>query len=252
MNLLKQDFTPVMLADKFPKHNVDGCVSVQADQSDAETKFLLHQASEFPFIKGIVGWVDLRSADTLALRLNEYDGMTTLKGFRHVVQGEAPGFLRDTKFIEGVRTIGQHGYTYDLLIKPHQFEEALYFVSRLPDIKIVIDHLAKPYIRTGEKTDWELNMAALSSFENVYCKCSGMVTEADWKGWKKEQFYPYLDEILELFGPSRMMYGSDWPVCLLAASYEEQYSILTDYISALSQSEQAQIMGETAIDFYSL
>ena len=162
------------------------------------------------------------------------------------------GFLANQDFISGVRTLAEFGFTYDLLIYHFQLEEALTFVHALPEVKIVVDHIAKPSIKTGEKTKWELNMAALATFPNVYCKVSGMVTEAEWGTWKKEQFFPYLDEILETFGPSRMMYGSDWPVCLLSASYKEQLNIVEDFISTLSPAEQEKIMVSNTINFYNL
>jgi L-fuconolactonase len=251
MSVLKNDFFPADLLPLLKQNAIDGCVAVQADQSLGETDFLLELADGNEFVKGVVGWVDLRSAN-LENTLEKYRGRKKLKGFRHIVQSELKGFLSDDRFIAGVRKIGETGFTYDLLVYPHQLEESLNFVSRLPDVKIVIDHMAKPYIRSGEKTHWELSMAALSTFSNVCCKISGLVTEADWKNWNKEQIFPFLDEMLETFGADRLMYGSDWPVCLLAASYEKQLDVVTSYIAALSMDERESIMGGTAIKFYEL
>jgi L-fuconolactonase len=251
MKSLQRDFFPEDLKNLLRENGIDGVVSVQADQSDAETEFLLSLANKNDFIKGVVGWIDLR-ADDLQEKLSRCKQEKKLKGFRHIVQGEPSGFLDDNAFIKGVNTLGEFGYTYDLLIYHHQLEEALRFVHRLPEVKIVIDHLAKPSIRTGEKTHWELQMAAMATFPNVYCKISGMVTEAVWQKWKKEDFLPYLDEVLESFGPSRLMYGSDWPVCLLAATYGEQIELVRNYISTLTSAEQEAIMGKNAIGFYNL
>lgn len=251
MRVIQRDFLPADLQPILRRNGLDGCVAVQADQSADETRFLLGLAKQNTFIKGVVGWIDLAAPD-LKDRLDQYSAEPLLKGFRHIVQGEPKGFLRNQQFIDGVRQLRNTRFTYDLLIYHHQLEEALYFLSKTSDVRIVVDHIAKPSIKTGEKTHWELNMAAVSSFPNVYCKISGMVTEADWRTWTKEQIYPFLDEVFETFGPSRLMYGSDWPVCLLAASYEKQLQIVTEYISALSREEQQQIMGATAIEFYNL
>jgi L-fuconolactonase len=251
MNVLKNDFSPADLLPLLKQNAVDGCVSVQADQSLSETDFLLELADRNEFIKGVVGWVDLRSGN-LENTLAKYRRHKKLKGFRHIVQSEPEGFLSNDSFIAGVRKISEEGFTFDLLVYPHQLEESLYFVNRLPDAKIVIDHMAKPYIRKGEKTKWKTEMLALAKFSNVSCKVSGLVTEADWKSWNKQQIFPFIDEVLESFGADRLMYGSDWPVCLLAATYERQLEVVTSYIEALSADERQSIMGGTAMKFYDL
>lgn len=251
MRVIQKDFYPQDLFPILKQNGITGCVSVQASQSEEETHFLLSFADQHDFIKGVVGWVDLRS-DNLRDRLQYFTTFKKLKGFRHVVQGEPKGFLLNEKFIRGVRMLADVGFTYDLLIYHHQLEEALQFVGRLPEVKIVIDHLAKPSIKTGEKTHWELNMAAMATYKNVYCKVSGMVTEADWYTWKPEHFFPYLDELFESFGPERLLYGSDWPVCLVAASYEKQLSIVQQYLSTFSEHEKQLVMGENARKFYNL
>ncbi len=251
MAVIQRDFLPDDLAPELKSNGVDGCVSVQADQSETETEFLLHLADEAPIVQGVVGWVDLRS-DDLTDRLQYFKKFPKLKGFRHVVQGEPKGFLSNPKFVNGVNELRKDGFTYDLLIYHHQLPEALEFVAKVPETKIVIDHIAKPAIARGEKTQWELNMAAMATFPNIFCKLSGMVTEASWSNWKRDDFYPYLDEVLEAFGPSRVIYGSDWPVCLVAASYAEQFDIVRSYISQLSEAEQKAILGGNAIAFYGL
>lgn len=251
MKVIQRDFLPEDLKPVLAARSVDGCVAVQADQSEDETLFLLSLAEKHDFIKGVVGWVDLRS-DKLRDRLHYFSQFPKLKGFRHVVQGEPKGFLSNPAFINGVRLLRSFNFTYDLLLYHHQLEEALVFLQQVPDVNIVIDHIAKPSIRTGEKTQWELNMAAAATFKNVWCKVSGMVTEADWKNWKTGDFTPYLDEVLEAFGPERILYGSDWPVCLVAASYDQQYAIVESFISTLSQHEKNLVMGENARRFYNL
>jgi L-fuconolactonase len=251
MRAIQKDFLPDDLLPLLKQHGISGCVAVQADQSETETNFLLSLAEKHDFIKGVVGWIDLKAVD-LEQQLEYFSQFPKLKGFRHVVQGEPKGFLSDQKFLEGVKQLKKFDLTYDLLIYHHQLEEALYFANKVPEVNIVVDHIAKPSIKTGEKTHWELYMAALATFQNVYCKISGMVTEADWKKWKQEDFDPYLDEVFEAFGPNRIMYGSDWPVCLLAAKYEDQLSIVLNYLTRLSSAEKKLVLGENAKRFYNL
>jgi L-fuconolactonase len=251
MSAIRRDFGPEDLKPLLVKNHIAGCVAVQADQSEAETEFLLRHAENNDFVMGVVGWVDLRSPN-LKERLEYFKEFRKLRGFRHVVQGEPQGFLLDQKFIDGVNQLRRFDFTYDLLIYHYQLEDALQFVSQVPDVKIVVDHIAKPSIRTKEKTHWELNMAALASHKNIYCKVSGMVTEADWKNWKTTDFFPYLDEVFEAFGTDRIMYGSDWPVCLVAASYDQQLDIIDSYLSKFSPHEKLLVMGENARRFYNL
>jgi L-fuconolactonase len=251
MSAIRRNFFPNDLEPMLTENKNVGCVSVQADQSEAETEFLLQLADQNEFIKGVVGWVDLRSPD-LKERLTHFKKFKKLTGFRHVVQGEPKGFLLQEKVIDGVNLLHEYGFTYDLLIYHYQLEDALQFVSKVSDVKIVLDHIAKPSIRTGEKTHWELNVAALATHKNVWCKISGMVTEADWKKWKPDDFYPYLDEVFEAFGTDRIMYGSDWPVCLVAATYDEQLSIVQSYLSKFSAEEKLQVMDGNARRFYNL
>jgi L-fuconolactonase len=251
MAVLKRDFFPNDLASALKLHNIDGCISVQAGQTENETEFLLKLAAENDFVKGVVGWVDLRGRD-LDARLEYYAAIPKVKGFRHVLQSEHAGFMLDAAFIRGVNKLSEYDFTYDLLIYHHQLEEALQFLAQTDEVRIVIDHLAKPSIRTKEKTRWELNLAAAGTFDNVYCKLSGMVTEAGWHNWTKNDFEPYMDELFDIFGPGRIMYGSDWPVCLLSATYDTQLEIVTDYILRLSPQEKENVMGKNAERFYNL
>lgn len=251
MRVIQKDFQPTDLKPLLDKNNLDGCVAVQVDQTEQETLQLLALANQYDFIKGVVGWIDLKEKN-LASRLEYFSTLKNLKGFRHIVQGEKPGFLAQQSFIRGVRTLSVHNFTYDLLIYHHQLSEAVDFVGQVPETRIVVDHIAKPSIATHDINDWARYMNALAAFPNVCCKVSGMVTEGKWTGWKYEDFVPYLDVVVKAFGTDRLMYGSDWPVCLVAASYDEQFSILQNYLKGFSPAEKKQVLGENAKRFYNL
>lgn len=251
MKVIQRDFLPEDLAPVLASNGIDGCVAVQADQSEEETRFLLSLADEHDFIKGVVGWIDLR-ADNLSERLTFFSKYKKLKGFRHIIQGEPAGFMLDPKFIQGVKTLADFNFTYDLLVYHHQLPEAIQFVQQLPEVKIVVDHLAKPSIRTGDIAAWKRDIVSLAAYNNIHCKVSGMVTEADWQSWKPSDFIPYLDVLFNAFGADRILYGSDWPVCLLAASYKQQLSIAQTYLSTFSEHEKLLVMGGNARKFYNL
>lgn len=251
MSVIRKDFLPDDLESILTKNNFDGCVAVQAAQSEEETEFLLGIAYQHSFVKGVVGWVNLKRSN-LQERLEWFSQFKLLKGFRHVVQAEAPGFLNDQRFRNGIKILGERQFTYDILVYPHQLNETIEFIRQFPNQKFIIDHLAKPSIKDKQMEEWKRDLSFCAEFENVSCKLSGIVTEADWKDWKAEDFTPYLDIALEKFGSNRLIYGSDWPVCLLAASYKQQLDLIEDYISKLSTSEKNQIMGENAERFYNL
>ncbi len=252
MTTLKTNFLPRNLLPELQNCSLDGCVAVQADQSEAENAFLLRLADEYGMIKGIVGWVDLQ-ADNLEERLVYYRQFPQIKGFRHVVHDEADrGFMLRPAFMRGIGLLKKYNYTYDLLIFPEHLANTLELVTAFPNQPFVIDHLAKPFIKTGEITAWQKAMREVAAYDNVYCKISGMTTEADWKRWKQQDFEPYLDQVVDCFGPDRIMYGSDWPVCRLAATYEEVFSIVKSYFSSFSEREQQKFFGENAIKFYNL
>ena len=251
MKIIQRDFLPADLKPTLDENGIDGCVAVQADQSDAETEFLLHLAEANDFIKGVVGWIDLR-ATGLYDRLEKYSQFELLKGFRHVVQGEPAGFLLQPDFIKGVGQLAAFDFTYDILVYPTQLADAYSFARQLPNVRFVLDHIAKPYIKKGELESWATDIRKLAELPNINCKVSGMVTEADWQTWQKSDFHPYLDVVFDCFGADRILFGSDWPVCLVAAKYGEMKSILADYIGALTKAEQEKIMGRNAEDFYRL
>ncbi len=252
MAAIRKDFLPSQLKEVYQKNDVDGCVAVQADQTLAETDFLLKCAAENDFIRGVVGWVDFRSEQVEDV-LASYSEQTKLKGFRHVVQGEPDvNFLLRPDFLSGISHLKSYNYTYDILVFPHQLGAVLEFVKRFPNQKFVIDHMAKPYIKDGFFEGWATLMKEIGNCEHISCKLSGIITEADYKMWTATQIAPYLDVVFEAFGTDRLMFGSDWPVCLVAGNYEKVKRLITDFISHLSPQEQQNIMGLNAIKFYNL
>jgi len=252
MSVIQRDFLPEHLEVILKENGLDGCVVVQADQSEAETEFQLQNAASNDFIKGVVGWIDLKSGN-VEERLAHYKQFEKLKGFRHILQGESQRdhMLRED-FLKGISLLKKFGYTYDILIFNDQLKYSLEFVNKFADQPFVIDHLAKPLIKAQEIADWKKDIGAFKNHEHVSCKISGMVTEADWKNWKKEDFYPYLDVVVETFGMNRLMFGSDWPVCNIAASYDAMKSIVDDYFASFSQSEKDAFYGGNAVSFYNL
>jgi L-fuconolactonase len=251
MAVIRQDFLPEQLAPVLAANQVSGCVAVQADTTEAETAFLLQLAEQHAFIKGVVGWTDLCSADVFT-RLQHYRSFSKLCGFRHILQAEDPSYLYRHDFRRGMAALQQYGYPYDILIYPKHLQASFDLVAAFPEMNFVIDHLAKPDIRHGDITAWKKGMAALAAFPQVYCKVSGMVTEADWQKWTANDLEPYLDTVTGLFGTDRLLYGSDWPVCLVAAAYNRMMTPVLTYFSRFSENEQADIFGNNARNFYQL
>lgn len=252
MRVLQTDYLPRHLQPLLQQAGIDGCVAVQADQSEKETDFLLTLAEEVDFIKGVVGWVDLQS-ERLEERLRYYSQAKKLKGFRHIVQAEPDSqFLLRPAFTRGIALLQQFGFTYDILIYPTHLQTAAALVAQFPQQKFIIDHLAKPNIKEREIEEWQKDLNLLAQHQNVYCKVSGMVTEASWTNWKVDDFTPYLDAVTAAFGTQRLVYGSDWPVCLLAATYQQQLQIIQKYFQRFSNEEQALVFGGNAQRFYQL
>ena len=252
MSVIQKDFMPADLQPLLGENGFDACVAVQADQSEEQTGFLVELAADNSFIKGVVGWVDLQ-AENISERLDHFSQYKIIKGFRHVLQGEPKrDLMLSPKFINGIAALKRFDFTYDILIFPDQLIYSKNLVAQFPEQKFVIDHLAKPYIRKKEIKEWTLDMEAIAKHPNVWCKVSGMVTEADWKEWSKEDFKPYLDVVVNAFGADKIMFGSDWPVCQVAASYKEVVDIVKDYFSSFSESEQQKIFGGNAAAFYNL
>jgi L-fuconolactonase len=252
MSVIKKDFLPNDLQPVLEKTGFTGCVLVQSEQTKEHTDFLIHLASENVFIKGIVGWIDLRAED-IEEQLNFYKQHKKIKGFRHILQDEADrAMMLKTEFKRGIEALANSDYTYDILIHNDQLRHASSLVADFPYQLFVLDHIAKPNIREKKITDWEKGIRTLAEYDNVYCKLSGMVTENDWKEWKKDDFTPYIDIVVDAFGIEKLMFGSDWPVCLLAASYEETFGIVKDYFSSFSKDEQEMLFGGNAERFYNL
>jgi L-fuconolactonase len=252
MSILKRDFMPEDLIPELRLHGIDGCVTVQANQSERETLFLLALAAEHEEIKGVVGWVDLCSP-ALAERLEYFSKLEKLCGFRHIAQSEPDDrFLVREDFIRGIRQLRRLHYTFDILIYQRQLPAAIELVEKIPEQRFVLDHMAKPEIRAGEIQQWAKQIREIAANPNVYCKASGLVTEADWYKWRDSDFTPYLDVVFESFGPDRIMFGSDWPVCLLAGQYGKVKELLSNYVRDLPVDEQKKISGLNAISFYGL
>ena len=253
MPQLKQDRLPDDLAPLLSAARFDGCIAVQARQHLEETDFLLSLAADHPFIKGVVGWMDLQS-DDLETTLEQYKGQNALKGIRHIVQDEPDdAFLIRPAFIRGVQLLGQQGYTYDILVFEKHLPVVVDFLERCPDQPFVLDHLGKPVIQGAPSAVWVDHIRAIAEHPNVYCKLSGLVTEADWHSWNAKDFLPYLDHVFEAFGPDRLMIGSDWPVCLLAANdYGQVIDVVRGYLNQLDEEAKAAILGNTAAQFYNL
>lgn len=249
MAILRQDFLPQDLQPVLERNGFDGCVVVQSDETNA---FLLASAEQHNFIKGVVGWIEFQD-ESVGEKLEYYSQFAKMKGFRYILQGQTDkALMLKPEFKRGIKQLAAHGYTYDILIYPDQLIHTRELVASFPDQPFVIDHLAKPYIKQKKLEEWKKDIKALAAYNNVYCKISGMVTEADWTNWKKEEFIPYIDAIVEAFGTKRIMYGSDWPVCLVAAEYEEALGIVENYFATFTKDEQDSFFGGNAAAFYNL
>jgi len=249
---LRRDFLPVDLQHELEWEGFQGSVAVQARQSLHETRWLLELAGQSPFILGVVGWVDLRSpkvrGDLHALARNP-----KLVGIRHIVQSEPDDrFLLQPDFLRGISLLAEFDLAYDILIYPKHLRVAAEFARRFPEQRFVLDHLAKPEIKSGNIQAWKKGIAELAANPNVYCKLSGLVTEADWNRWKPEDMRPYLDAAFECFGANRLMIGSDWPVCTLAGSYSRVMGLAKDYLSGHSEQEREAVLGGNAKRFWRL
>jgi L-fuconolactonase len=252
MKALRRDFLPADLEPELRGAGFDRCIAVQARQSSEETRWLLELAAASPFIAGVVGWVDLQS-EKVRSQLQEFSKESKLVGVRHIVQGEADDrFLLRPEFLRGIALLEEFGLTYDILIYPRHLPVAGDFVAGFPRQRFVLDHVAKPFIKTHQMEPWSSDLRRLAEFPKVYCKLSGLVTEADWDKWTPEQITPYLAVAFECFGPERLMIGSDWPVCTVAASYRRTMNLVADFLSQYSAREQAAVLGGNAARFWRL
>lgn len=249
MTALKRDFLPLDLVPHLEQAGVDATIAVQTQQTLDETRWLLQLADEQPFIAGVVGWVDLQ-ADAVEAQLDSLRH-PRLAGIRHIVQSEPDDrFLLRAAFGRGIAALGQAGLPYDLLIYPRHLPVAADFVARFPSQPFVLDHLAKPEIRSAAIDDWARDLRRLAAAPNVCCKLSGLVTEADWRSWTPARIEPYLDVAFEAFGPSRLLAGSDWPVCTLAADYSRTMAVVRDYLGRFPSAAREAVLGGNALNVY--
>jgi L-fuconolactonase len=252
MAAIRRDFLPEDLRPLLDGLGFDGCIAVQVRQNLEETNWLLELAGRHDFIRGVVGWVDLRSPD-LPAHLQQFAGQQKLVGVRHIVQNEPDDrFVLHEEFRRGIAQLADFDLAYDVLIYPRQLKAATGLVKAFPDQRFVLDHIAKPPIAEGKLEPWRTGLQELAKAPNLHCKLSGMVTEARWQEWRADDFLPYLDVVLEAFGPERLMIGSDWPVCTLSASYQSAMGLVLDFIARLSKAEQEGILGGNCARFYKL
>lgn len=252
MEVIRKNFLPNDVSMQLKQLGLDGAVAVQADQSHRETDFLLELATVYALIKGVVGWVDLRS-DRIEEYVQRWSGSPVLKGFRHLVEQESdPDFLIKDEFYRGLQAIQTAGYTFDLLVSPPHYAATLRCVAANPQMNFVLDHMGKPRISKKGDAIWADFIEKLASYPQVCCKVSGMVTEADWANWRTEDFLSYVKHVVECFGPHRIMFGSDWPVCLLASDYPGVVKLAEKLLADLAVTESSAFWGENAANFYQL
>ena len=252
MNSLKNDFLPDELLNHLELNNVDGSIVIQARQTIEESEWLLKLSDQYDFIKGVVGWIDLQS-EQVEEQLERFSNHPKFVGVRHVLHDEEDdNFMLNQKFLNGIKLLSMYDLTYDILIFPRHLANALKFVKYFPDQKFVIDHMAKPGIRDQIMEPWKKEIKRIAGFPNVFCKVSGMVTEADWQNWKTTDVYPYMDVVFDAFGTKRTMFGSDWPVCTLAGDYNSVFNIVFDYMKTSTIDEWNDVFGKTAEGFYKI
>lgn len=252
MRAIRADFLPETLAPFLAANGVNGTVAVEARPTLAETNWLLDLADRHPLIKGVVGWVPLADPNVSDI-LASLAQRPRFKGVRHVVQGEAdPAFLEGTAFNRGIEACTKRGLIYDVLILARQLPAAIKFVDRHPNQAFVLDHIAKPVVQGAPSTEWVRDIRELARRKNCSCKFSGVVTEVPGWQWTPDLLRPYFDVVLEAFGPRRLMFGSDWPVCLVAASYTRWLDFVRDCVASLSAAERDRVLGETAVQIYRL
>lgn len=250
MLALKQDFLPETLKPLMFENGIEGCVAVQTDQTENETHYLIDLAKKHDFIKGVVGWVDF-TGENIRDRLEYFSNFKIVKGFRHIVQSELQDdFLLRKDFCNGISLLRKHNFAYDILIYPKHLKYAIKFVEKFPDQKFVIDHLAKPYIKNKLVEEWKNELKFFVKYENVSCKIAGLVSEAEWNNWNILDFAIYILTVLDIFGIDRVMFGSDWPVCLAAASYSQVCEILDNNTSFLNVEEKEKLWGLNCLKFY--
>jgi len=252
MGVIRRDFLPQDLEPELQRNDFYGSVAVQARQTLEETRWLLELAERSPRILGVVGWVDLCSPHARS-QLREFSQNPKLVGVRHIVQAEPDErFLLREDFLRGISLLEELDLAYDILIYTKHLPVAAEFVERFPRQRFVLDHMAKPPIKNREIQEWAAGIRRLAALPNVLCKMSGIVTEADWQRWRPEDITPYLDVAFEAFGPSQLMIGSDWPVCLVAGSYDRVMDVVRNYLQQYPSEAREAVLGENARQFWRL
>jgi L-fuconolactonase len=251
MKVIRKDFLPEDFSLYLNENSIDGCIAVQADQSDEETEFLVNLAKENPFIKGIVGWIDLTS-EKLEESLQNYHSEKLIKGFRHIAEGEEIGFLLQKNVLNGIATLHQYGYTFDILLRQDQLSDAVKLSEKLSDQPFILDHCGKPDLKTNDLKDWKSNISELAQNPNIYCKISGLLTQGNWNTIDEKSIFEILDFIFSQFGIKRVVFGSDWPVMLLGGNYALWLELISKYVSQFSKEEQQLFFSGNAVEFYKL
>ncbi|MRR22413.1 amidohydrolase [bacterium] len=253
MDVLKRNYLPEDLSIELAGAGYSGSVVVQARQTVEETRWLLELSGRHDFIKGVVGWADLSDEDRLRRQLDQLCSHKKLVGLRHVVHDEPDdNFMLRDNFLKGIGILKDYNLTFDLLLFPKHLPVAQLVVSMFPGQPFVLDHISKPPIKNKVISPWREDIIRLAQNKNVFCKLSGMVTEAELGNWKHEDFIPYLDVVFEAFGADRLMIGSDWPVCRLAGEYQEVTAIVEGYLSGLPDNLRRKVTGENCVSFYGL
>lgn len=252
MQVIRKNFLPSDLEPLIQSSGIDATVAVQADESDAETEMLLRLADQYPFIAGVVGWINLKQVD-VETNLAKWMPEKHLKGFRSIMQGTSnEAYLTNSLFINNVKKLSQFNFTYDLLVYHDQLPALIHFTEQLPDNKLILDHLGKPAIAKKEFKAWREQIKELSKHPKLYCKISGMITEADHLNWSTNDLLPYMETVAEFFGTNRICFGSDWPVCLLAGSYQRVIDAVEQFATQLTKEEQNKLFGQNTKEFYNL
>jgi len=252
MSVIRKDFLPEQLAEEFKRNDVTGCIAVQADQSEQEHNFLLELAAGHDLIKGVVGWIDLSHRD-VSKKIASYSSTKKLVGFRNIIQGEPDErYFTNKDFREGMNLLSPLGYTYDVLIYHNQLPSAIAFTEKYPDQSFMLDHIAKPDIKNGQWKKWREDIRDLSRNPNMFCKLSGVITEADWSVWTYDSLVPYLETVAEYFGTDRLCFGSDWPVSLVAGGYSEVLQVIRKFLIQVSEDEKEKVLSGNTERFYKL
>ncbi|MES2447427.1 MAG: amidohydrolase family protein [Bacteroidota bacterium] len=251
MGIIRNDFMPNDILSTYQEIGMEGCIAVQANQSESETQFLLDLAAKNSVIKGIVGWTDLK-ADNLTERLGYWKKFELIKGWRHILQAETDDFILDDRFAEGVKTLDKFGYTYDLLCYHTQLKAIIKLVDKLPEQPLVLDHCGKPDVKSQKLKAYEDNIKTLAQNPQVSCKISGLLTEADWLNFTEKQIFSCFDIVFKYFGVDRILYGSDWPVVLVSRPYTDWFNLVQKYVAQFSEEDKMKIFSGNATRFYKI